>query len=601
MASKGQKLGDLVKRAPSKYPDISDAQKDALKKIVQDAIQESKQSDVDLAQGVADAAHSADLLKVEDADAKSAIAEAEAKPLNDAPAPEVVARGPAVKGYENAVNNTRLLDEQQRYNSGEMPYLVAKDVGTAVSDKVLTPLGDMLAGDPKTNKTPTPEEIAAAKEERAAKKDLKVAASLDADIGGMGGGPADKPQKNWGEDMAAADQVLAQQQIISANARVEATKHLADAQLEMKRIDDQHAADILQSEQVRQARESKYKDHIASLEADIAKLDPTIDNTRYWKNKSAGQVALGALAGALFGFAGKGMDYLNSIQREIDADVEAQKATYENADKRLQRQISAEKDRYAMARESGLSEREATAAAYAAKARGIIANIEAVKTQGLGVEQQAAADEMIAGMQSRYLGKLQEGAQEAAKQANLASATELARTQAWAARENVRINKIKALLKASGGGLKVSSAEKKELQSYDDFISTLEAMKGLADAPTGKKLARVAMNATPEILKAPAQATGASGVNVPGVGSMDQADADNDTAVALNESFMRGLTGAAVQKNDEIRTQAAKLNPRRLGGAESKKVDALLALTKKKRAEFVSKLGATAGDIKDDE
>lgn len=71
-----------------------------------------------------------------------------------------------------------------------------------------------------------------------------------------------------------------------------------------------------------------------------------IDPTRFWTNKSEGQKAMTILAGALFGFAGKGMEYLNHIDSLIQQDVKIQmdeKAAF----------IQNIHDRYTVARRSG--------------------------------------------------------------------------------------------------------------------------------------------------------------------------------------------------------------------------------------------------------
>lgn len=49
-----------------------------------------------------------------------------------------------------------------------------------------------------------------------------------------------------------------------------------------------------------------------------------IDPNRYWHNKTEGQKAMTTLAGALFGFAGKGMDFLNHIDNLVQQDVKLQ-------------------------------------------------------------------------------------------------------------------------------------------------------------------------------------------------------------------------------------------------------------------------------------
>lgn len=58
-------------------------------------------------------------------------------------------------------------------------------------------------------------------------------------------------------------------------------------------------------------------------EARKAAATPT-DPNRFWSNKNAGQQAAAVIAGALFGFTGKGMEWLQRIDGLIESDMRAQ-------------------------------------------------------------------------------------------------------------------------------------------------------------------------------------------------------------------------------------------------------------------------------------
>lgn len=81
-----------------------------------------------------------------------------------------------------------------------------------------------------------------------------------------------------------------------------------------------------------------------------------IDPARYWNNKSLGSKALGLVAGALFGFAGKGMEYLKQLDELVAQDMRAQEGDRESKVKGLMAQADGKTRDIQTLREAGLDE-----------------------------------------------------------------------------------------------------------------------------------------------------------------------------------------------------------------------------------------------------
>lgn len=260
--------------------------------------------------------------------------------------------------------------------------------------------------------------------------------------------------------------------------KADAAQRLSAAQLQLKAVQDQHAADIMESEQARQAVLQRYENHIGSIQADIAKMDPTINPNRYWQNKSAGQIAAGAIAGALFGLGGNGMQYLKIVQDEVQRDVDAQRATFENASEQKQLELAAANDAYAVARQRGLSSKEAESAAHAAKLGAMDAYIQAVTSTNTSAEALASANQVRAGLKSTLGKVLQDGVDAAAKESNAVSS----RISAQAAYRSATANMMEAQAKLSTAarGLKPSPLPEAGKRALDEVTTAANNVVKLA-------------------------------------------------------------------------------------------------------------------------
>lgn len=289
-------------------------------------------------------------------------------------------------------------------------------------------------------------------------------------------GPSSKEIMALGEQRGEAEAKKARVAAFAEGQKAIALREVRQAQLDMQETQNNIAADALEREAVEQSRLKDFENHFAELKAQQSKLDPTIDPNRYWKNKDAGQVALGAIAGALFGFAGKGMDYLNTIQNEVRMDIDAQKATYENASSKIRQQMADAGDEYARAKNRGLSDREARAAASAAKLSGMKSYIEATMTNTASVEAQGKAMEALAGIDSLNVAALQDAGKAATEAATRKGADWANKQSARAAMINANTNAVRASAAGAGGAKRPGSIQLK-IAAAKRVIDTMRQMK----------------------------------------------------------------------------------------------------------------------------
>lgn len=181
----------------------------------------------------------------------------------------------------------------------------------------------------------------------------------------------------------------------AANSLAEQAKY-RQAGDEVLRI--QQKADLEKQEADREIVDNQIRAIAAMRERIEASGPPTINPRRYWENQSAGQKVAGAIAGFLFGMAGKGLDYLGTIQREVDQDIEAQRFNYEAADRKQQREMAMNDKMYALARERGLDQAQARAAARQATLEQYNRGLEAVKMGGASAEALARVEMAQAGI-----------------------------------------------------------------------------------------------------------------------------------------------------------------------------------------------------------
>jgi hypothetical protein len=162
---------------------------------------------------------------------------------------------------------------------------------------------------------------------------------------------------------------------------------------------------------INEARRYESAKSVALQAARDAAATPT-DPNRYWNNKTAGQQAAAVIAGALFGFTGQGMNWLQRIDGLIENDMRAQMADRSAKVAGMEAEARGMGEAADFAMKAGASEAESHILARQMKFEGLqsyLADITAKqtdmakKTQGLMMLQEMSAKNAQFDLQGREL------------------------------------------------------------------------------------------------------------------------------------------------------------------------------------------------------
>lgn len=129
------------------------------------------------------------------------------------------------------------------------------------------------------------------------------------------------------KDVAAAQQSVVEQ------AKADADKYAADvASVQKRNLEVAAMNDAATQEQIaaKQTAEDEYDRLMTEYSGKMAEVERAsaqgVDPGRFWANKNAGQRAAAIIAGALFGFTGKGMEWIKHLDALVLEDVRMQES-----------------------------------------------------------------------------------------------------------------------------------------------------------------------------------------------------------------------------------------------------------------------------------
>lgn len=96
---------------------------------------------------------------------------------------------------------------------------------------------------------------------------------------------------------------------------------------------------------------SKYQE---AVDAFKQMANEKIDPNRYWSHKSTGQKVAATIAGAMFGFTGQGMQWLQRLDGLVEQDIRAQSADLANKREALGAAMTGQQNLVNMARQAGM-------------------------------------------------------------------------------------------------------------------------------------------------------------------------------------------------------------------------------------------------------
>lgn len=119
-----------------------------------------------------------------------------------------------------------------------------------------------------------------------------------------------------------------------------------------------------------------------------------VDPNRFWNNKSDGQKAAAVIAGALFGFSGQGMQWLQRLDGLVRDDVQQQMADRQFKAGQLDKAIGLQNNLIGLAEKRGLRGASAYEAAVAAAKSNVADQLRMLSTQFGRPEMRLKAEQM---------------------------------------------------------------------------------------------------------------------------------------------------------------------------------------------------------------
>lgn len=132
----------------------------------------------------------------------------------------------------------------------------------------------------------------------------------------------------------------------------------------------------------------------AQAEAEAAARVPT-DPNRYWNNKTEGQRAAAIIAGAMFGFTGQGMQWLQRIDGLIEGDMRAQQTDRAAKVQGLESKARGLGEAANWAMQKGASEAEAMLLSRQMRLDGLKSYLEDLTAQQSNVERKMRGQQML--------------------------------------------------------------------------------------------------------------------------------------------------------------------------------------------------------------
>lgn len=264
---------------------------------------------------------------------------------------------------------------------------------------------------------------------------------------------------------AARGAIDSMQETRVANLKAEDALRTEAEQLALQRAQTQ--TEIMNRAQQKRAEMLDRQNQLTEM-ARRAAEDP-IDPNRFWNNKDAGQKAAAVIAGALFGFTGQGMQWLQRLDSLVAQDMQAQSADKTRRIAGLERASEQAGNAAAMAMKMGADEAEAQNLERMAKLENVKSRIDML-ARGTQNAELAAKGEM---MKQQLDEKIMQAAQ---RNMELRSAKDAQDAHAYLERQKLG-------LMAGRGGI-VGGGKPLDAGQEEDMASLLQAGDTISTAWT---------------------------------------------------------------------------------------------------------------------
>lgn len=282
-----------------------------------------------------------------------------------------------------------------------------------------------------------------------------------------------------GTSDAARGAIDSMQETRVANLKAEDALRTEAEQLALQRAQTQ--AEIMNRAQQKRAEMLDRQNQLTEMARKAAE-DP-IDPNRFWNNKDAGQKAAAVIAGALFGFTGQGMQWLQRLDSLVAQDMQAQSADKTRRIAGLERASEQAGNAAAMAMRMGADEAEAQNLERMAKLENVKSRIDML-ARGTQNAELAAKGEM---MKSQLDEKIMEAAQ---RNMQLRTAKDAQEANAYLERQKLGL----MAARGSPGNQPLEPKMLEKLNNTREMVAKLRRMKELtADKGFFNRLKRMGL------------------------------------------------------------------------------------------------------------
>ena len=275
-----------------------------------------------------------------------------------------------------------------------------------------------------------------------------------------------------------AKEVIGTQEVLKdAAVRAEGNRRL-EVQKQME-VEAGLAADAKRRSVEEARRYSTARQQTLQLAREAA-ATPT-DPNRYWNNKDAGQKAAAVIAGALFGFTGQGMNWLQRLDGLVEQDMRAQQADRASKVGALNAEASGLGEAGAEALRNGATESEAYLIARQAKLEGLNSYLQQMTAETQNMDQKMRGAQMQVELSGRLNALDQEAMQLGQQKVNAENQVRFHNAQLR--QESFSIG-AKAL--AGPNRDKLPPAQQGVIQAADAGLHALPALEEAIGNPEGK-------------------------------------------------------------------------------------------------------------------
>lgn len=160
------------------------------------------------------------------------------------------------------------------------------------------------------------------------------------------------------------------------------------ALINQKALQEQAFKDQQHIAEQRAAAEAAYSKSLSDGQAAMSSLmterrqllNQRVDPDRYWNEAGAGRRVSAVLAGALYGWAGQGMDYLQHLRGLVNDDIKLQQDELRRKGDNIDALVGDQRNLIALAKQKGMTDLEAVEAAKAARYEELSAQLQMLAT-----------------------------------------------------------------------------------------------------------------------------------------------------------------------------------------------------------------------------